>query len=135
MLRRQAPAAALGRQGRLGQLEEFSLGAVDAWTAGVQVPEAWVDEHEDARQDPDAFRVRVWKVDLTEVRNEPKKRYESRTVVLETREVTPRSVLPAIDASGQPILPCHFFGQPTSIRNTEDKPEHYSCRQRQGAPS
>ncbi|MER5805171.1 hypothetical protein [Streptomyces mirabilis] len=44
--------------------EEFSLDAVDAWTAGVQVLEAWVDEHEDARQDPDAFRVRVWNVDL-----------------------------------------------------------------------
>ena len=71
----------------------------------------------------------------TEVRNEPKERYESRTVVLETREVTPQSVLPAIDASGQPIPPCHICGQPASLRNAEAKPEHYSCRQRQGAPS
>ena len=39
----------------------------------------------------------------------------------------------ALDASGQPIPPCRFCGEPASLLGPEGKPEHWSCRKRQEA--
>jgi hypothetical protein len=37
----------------------------------------------------------------------------------------------ARDASGQPIPPCRFCGEPASLLGPEGQPEHWSCRRRQ----
>ncbi|MGV4930287.1 hypothetical protein [Streptomyces sp. HJ7] len=47
-------------------LEEFTHDAVNDWTAGVQVLECWVEEHQD---DPLLLRVRVWEVNVEALRD------------------------------------------------------------------
>lgn len=64
-------------------------------------------------------------------RSAPRERHVSRAIILQTRGVTPDVVEPAFDASGRPIPPCRFCGEPASMPGPEGKPEHWSCRKRQ----
>lgn len=40
---------------------------------------------------------------------------------------------PVFDASGEPIPPCRFCGEPASLLGPEGEPEHWTCRRRQEA--
>lgn len=67
----------------------------------------------------------------SDFRADPRELHVSRTIILQTRDATREVVETALDASGQPIPPCRFCGEPASLLGPEGKPEHWSCRLRQ----
>jgi hypothetical protein len=66
----------------------------------------------------------------SDFRATPRERHVSRTITLQTRDVTPDIVETVLDASGQPIPPCHICNEPASLLNREGKPEHWWCHRK-----